>query len=81
TRFVGLSGVTESIEANFQWWKSLNEANQIGASLILSNNIIVSIRAFAMGAFFGSGTLYDIAFVGAHVGSIFGAAVRINPPF
>lgn len=81
TRFVGLSGVTESIEANFQWWKSLNEANQIGASLILSNNIIVSIRAFAMGAFFGIGSLYDIAFFGAHVGSIFGAAVRINPPF
>lgn len=81
TRFVGLSGVTESLEANFQWWKSLNEANQIGASLILSNNIIVSIRAFAMGAFFGIGSLYDIAFFGAHVGSIFGAAVRINPPF
>lgn len=81
TRFVGLSGVTESIQANFQWWKSLNEANQIGASLILSNNIIVSIRAFAMGAFFGIGSLYDIAFFGAHVGAVFGAALRLNPTF
>lgn len=81
TRFVGLSGVTESIRSNFEWWKSLNLANQIGATFILSNNIIVSIRAFAMGAFFGIGSLYDIAFFGAHVGGVFGAAVRLNPPF
>ncbi|MER3430483.1 MAG: hypothetical protein C4325_04185 [Blastocatellia bacterium] len=81
TRFVGLSGVNEMIRSNFEWWKSLNEANQIGASFILSNNIIVSIQAFAMGAFFGIGSLYDVAYFGAHVGGVFGAAVRLNPSF
>ena len=47
----------------------------------MSNNIIVSIRAFAMGALFGVGAFYDIAFFGAHVGSIFGACYKLNPPF
>ncbi|MFN6963497.1 MAG: stage II sporulation protein M [Pyrinomonadaceae bacterium] len=81
TNFVMLSGVVDNIRNNEYWWRSLNDANQIGASFILSNNIIVSIRAFAMGALLCVGAIYDIAFFGAHVGSIFGAAARINPPF
>lgn len=81
THFVYLSGVTESIQANRQWWLSLNDSNQIGASFIMSNNILVSIRAFAMGALFGVGAFYDIAFFGAHVGSVFGACYKLNPPF
>jgi len=81
THFVGLSGVVDQINANNHWWLSLNEANQIGASFILSNNIIVSIRAFAMGALFGVGAAYDIAFFGAHVGSILAACYKLNPPF
>lgn len=81
THFVGLSGVTEQITANNYWWKDLNDANQIGASFILSNNILVSFRAFAMGALLGVGAFYDIAFFGAHVGSVFGACVKLNPPF
>jgi len=81
THFVGLSGVTEQITSNNYWWKSLNDANQIGASFILSNNILVSFKAFAMGALLGVGAFYDIAFFGAHVGSIFGACIKLNPPF
>lgn len=81
THFVGLSGVTEQITSNTYWWKSLNDANQIGASFILSNNILVSFKAFAMGALLGVGAFYDIAFFGAHVGSIFGACFKLNPPF
>jgi uncharacterized membrane protein SpoIIM required for sporulation len=81
THFVMLSGVTDLINANDQWWLSLNKANQVGASFILSNNIIVSIKAFAMGAIFGVGAIYDIAFFGAHVGSVFGACYKLNPPF
>lgn len=81
THFVMLSGVTEQINANEYWWLHLNEGNQIGASFILSNNIVVSIRAFAMGALFGVGAVYDIAFFGAHVGSLFGACFKLNPPF
>jgi len=79
--FCGLSGITDQINANNRWWLSLNDANQIGASFILSNNIIVSIRAFAMGALFGVGAVYDIAFFGAHVGSVLAACYKLNPPF
>ena len=81
THFVMLSGITQEISANNQWWKSLNDANQVGASQILSNNILVTFRVFAMGAFFGIGAFYDLAFEGARLGSVFAACYRINPPF
>lgn len=79
--FVALSGVQEAITSNDEWWRDLNRANQVGATEILSNNIIVTIRAFAMGAFFGIGAFYDLAFEGARLGSIFGACYKLNPPF
>lgn len=81
TNFVYLSGVVDNIRSGERWWLSLNDSNQIGASFIMSNNILVSIRAFAMGALFGIGAFYDIAFFGAHVGSVFGACYKLNPPF
>jgi uncharacterized membrane protein SpoIIM required for sporulation len=81
THFVYLSGIVEQIQSGQKWWLALNESNQIGASFIMSNNIIVSIRAFAMGALLGVGAFYDIAFFGAHVGSVFGACYKVNPPF
>jgi len=81
THFVYLSGVVDSIQSGEKWWLALNDSNQIGASFIMSNNIIVSIRAFAMGALFGVGAFYDIALFGAHVGSVFGACYKLNPPF
>ena len=81
THFVHLSGVVEQIQSNQQWWLGLNDANQIGSSFIMSNNILVSIRAFAMGSLLGIGAFYDIALFGAHVGSAFGACFKLNPPF
>lgn len=81
THFVMLSGVTEQIRANNQWWTSLNDANQIGASFIMSNNIVVTMKAFALGAFFGVGAFYDLAMEGARLGSIFAACYRIDPAF
>lgn len=81
TQFVGLGGIVDNIKANEQWWLSLNEANQVGSSFILSNNILVTFRAFAMGALFGIGAFYDIAFFGAHVGSAFAACYKLNPTF
>src|SRR4051812_13479980 len=71
TNFVGLAGIPEAARSDHKWWLSLNDGNQIGASFILSNNIMVTFRAFAMGVLFGVGALYDIAFFGAHVGSVF----------
>lgn len=81
THFVMLSGITEKIASNDQWWKNLNDANQVGATSILSNNILVTIRVFAMGAFFGIGAFYDLAFEGARLGSVFAACYKLNPPF
>lgn len=81
THFVMLSGVTTQITSNNEWWKSLNEANQIGATHILSNNILVTFRVFAFGAFFGIGAFYDLAFEGARLGSVFAACYKLNPPF
>lgn len=81
THFVMLSGITTEITANNQWWLRLNDANQVGASQILSNNILVTFRVFAMGAFFGIGAFYDLAFEGARFGSVFAACYKLNPPF
>jgi uncharacterized membrane protein SpoIIM required for sporulation len=81
THFVMLSGVTQQITADNQWWLDLNEANQIGATSILSNNILVTFKVFAMGAFLGVGAFYDLAFEGARLGSVFAACYKLNPPF
>jgi len=81
THFVSLEGAVDAINANEEWWRDLNRANQVGATEILTNNIIVTIRAFAMGALFGVGAAYDLAFEGARLGSIFAACYKLNPPF
>jgi uncharacterized membrane protein SpoIIM required for sporulation len=82
THFVALSGITTEIQANNHWWLDLNkEGNQIGASFIMSNNILVTIKAFAMGALLGVGAFYDLAFEGARLGSVFAACYKLNPPF
>ncbi len=81
THFVMLSGVTEQITSNNHWWLRLNDANQIGATQILSNNILVTFKVFAMGVFLGIGSFYDLAFEGARLGSVFGACYKLNPPF
>jgi uncharacterized membrane protein SpoIIM required for sporulation len=81
THFVSLSGITSEIQSNNHWWERLNEQNQVGASSILSNNILVTIRVFALGALFGVGAFYDLAFEGARLGSVFAACYKLNPPF
>lgn len=81
SHFVALSGIEYEIKANNQWWLSINDANQIDSSRILTNNIIVTFRVFAMGAFFGIGAFYDLAFEGARLGSVFALCYKISPPF
>ena len=53
------------IETKTHWWDDLNEANQVGASKVMTNNVQVTIYTFALGALFGVGTLYLLAFNGA----------------
>jgi uncharacterized membrane protein SpoIIM required for sporulation len=78
---LGLSEVAFNARNNQQWWMRLNEANQIGSSQILTNNIYVSAMAFAYGAFFGIGTIYVLIMNGLSIGGVLGVCYRVNPDF
>lgn len=58
------------IETKTRWWESLNESNQEGASMIMTNNIQVTIYTFAFGAMFCIGTLFFLAYNGAHIAAV-----------
>lgn len=77
----GLEVAGYMAKSDNKWWESLNEANQLGASQILTNNILVAVKAFAYGAFFGIGTIYVLIFNGLHIGGILGVCYRSNPAF
>jgi len=81
TDFVYLSGIEHQIKSDNRWWLDLNQANQIGSTRIMTNNITVTFRVFAMGALFGIGAVYDLAVEGSRFGSVFAACYSINPPF
>ncbi len=64
------------IETKTHWWEQLNESNQQGASLIMTNNIRVTIYTFAFGATFGVGTLFLLALNGANIASVLALTYR-----
>ncbi len=79
--FSELAGVSAAWRATntdvgLRWWKTLNKANQLGASFIMVNNILVMFYAFAGGATLGLGTLYALAYNGASVGSVLALTSR-----
>lgn len=78
SEFAGVSPFFREAVINnrVHWWERLNEANQIGSSQILTNNIQVTFYAFALGAIFGLGTLYVLAFNGASFGAIVALTYR-----
>jgi uncharacterized membrane protein SpoIIM required for sporulation len=81
TEFSELAGVPAAfrelnIETKTHWWENLNEANQVGASVIMTNNIQVTFYTFASGAMFGVGTLYVLAYNGALIGSVLALTYR-----
>ncbi len=78
---VGTSSVRQQVETNNRWWESLNDANQVGATQILTNNIQVTFYAFALGAFFCLGTLYIIAYNGAMIGSVLAICYKLDFDF
>ncbi len=65
-----------NIETKTHWWENLNNANQVGASVILTNNIQVTIYTFAFGAMFCVGTIFFLAFNGANIGSVLALTYR-----
>jgi uncharacterized membrane protein SpoIIM required for sporulation len=78
SEFAGISPFfRESVINNrTRWWERLNDENQVGSSQILTNNIKVTFYAFALGAIFGLGTLYVLAFNGAMLGAIMALTYR-----
>ena len=66
----------EIIERQPRWWEDLNEASQVGSSLIATHNIRVTFNAFALGALFGLGTLFYMAFNGAAHASVLALTYR-----
>lgn len=78
SEFAGVSPFFREAVINnrVHWWERLNEANQIGSSQIFTNNIQVTFYAFALGAIFGLGTLYVLAFNGASFGAIVALTYR-----
>jgi uncharacterized membrane protein SpoIIM required for sporulation len=65
-----------NIETKTRWWESLNTQNQVGASVIMTNNIQVTIYTFAFGALLGLGTLFYLAFNGANIASVLALTYR-----
>jgi len=78
SEFAGISPYFREavINRRIHWWESLNRANQVGSSRIFTNNIQVTFYAFALGALFGVGTLYVLAFNGASFGAIIALTYR-----
>ncbi len=78
---IGLSDIRINAQNDIKWWTRLNDANQIGSTSILTNNIQVALLAFAFGAFFGIGTIYILMMNGLSIGGVLGVCYKANPAF
>ncbi|REJ75733.1 MAG: stage II sporulation protein M [Acidobacteria bacterium] len=82
--FIDTLGVGQAqmfAQSDIRWWEDLNQANQVGSSEILTNNINVAFLAFAFGASLGIGTIYILAFNGLFIGGVLGACYKASPAF
>ena len=78
---LGLAPYRSFAQTDMRWWMRLNEANQVGSSEILTNNIRVALMAFALGAFFCIGTVVILFFNGLQIGGVVGVCYKANPAF
>jgi uncharacterized membrane protein SpoIIM required for sporulation len=78
---LGLDRVRTAAQGNEMWWLNINQANPIASSFILTNNIWVSIYAFALGALFGVGAFYVLMVNGVSNGGVLGICYAMNPDF
>jgi uncharacterized membrane protein SpoIIM required for sporulation len=74
----GIEDRIQDIRDKREWWKELNDGNAAGASMIMTNNIQVSILAFAGGTLLGLFTLYVLAQNGLMLGIVAGAAQSLG---
>jgi uncharacterized membrane protein SpoIIM required for sporulation len=75
----GIEDRIQDIRDKHEWWKSINdEGRSASASFIMTNNIRVSILAFAGGVLLGILTLYLLAQNGLMLGIVAGAAQSLG---
>jgi uncharacterized membrane protein SpoIIM required for sporulation len=74
----GIEDRIQDIRDKHEWWKDLNDSNAAGASMIMTNNIQVTILAFAGGTLLGIFTLYLLAQNGLMLGIVAGAAQSLG---
>lgn len=79
TLMPGLEARIEDIRTQTEWWKEINNNGRAAsASLIMTNNIQVSILAFAGGMLLGTLTLYTLVQNGLMLGVLAGAAQSLG---
>lgn len=78
---LGLESLRYDVQSGHRWWLALNDGNQIGASSISTNNIMVAFNAFALGAAGGIGAIYILIYNGLHFGAVLGVCYRVDPVF
>jgi len=78
SEFVGITAhwKARNTDQKRRWWDGINQQNQVESAGILTNNIKVTFYAFALGAIFGLGTLYVLAFNGALIGAVMALTYR-----
>ena len=72
TNYVLSSQTISAAQSGRMWWKELNAANGVGATVIMTNNLQVSFMAFAGGISFGLFTVYVLLMNGLSLGMTFG---------
>lgn len=71
--FPDAAGLVERIKAHEEWWREINvQGRGSSATLIASNNILVSIRVFAGGVLLGVYALYLLLYNGLMLGTVAG---------
>jgi uncharacterized membrane protein SpoIIM required for sporulation len=78
---IDLNMVRSAAESGERWWMQINQANPIASSGIMTNNIRVAFLAFALGAFFGVGTIYVLVMNGFSIGGALGICYKVDPAF
>jgi uncharacterized membrane protein SpoIIM required for sporulation len=74
TLFPGADSVIDNIRNQVEWWQNINDERAASATFIMTNNIQVSLLAFAGGVLLGAITLYVLYNNGMMLGVIAGAA-------
>jgi uncharacterized membrane protein SpoIIM required for sporulation len=71
--FPAADSIVGDIKAHHEWWRDINDQGRgSSATLIMSNNILISIKAFAGGVLLGLYALYLMVFNGLMLGTIAG---------